>query len=351
MIDESVSAETPGSTVSVVMATYDRATVLPRAIDSALAQLRARDELIIVDDGSRDDTSRVLASYGDRLRSVRQDNRGASAARNRGLDLARGDYVAFLDDDDAYLPHRLEVMRTVLDRRPEVCYSFTNYTEISRDGRGTPSAMQSLGPHFDAWAERQTDLQFYSSIAELPDGLADFRVIVGDDYLVQMKMDYVITGILMVRRGMAGAHLRFFEELATYEDWDLTSRLSRLAPVAYLETDLYAHHTPPAHRLMDGNDLAHSTARLTVLERVWGRDAEFLREHEATFRARCDVEHLWRARRFVTHGQPRRAREELARLSAPVPRTLQMLAALPAPLLSALMKSRRAVKRAIGTGA
>jgi glycosyltransferase involved in cell wall biosynthesis len=95
--------------ISVVLATYDRRPSLPRAIASVLAQQGARFELIIVDDASRDDTLAYLAALADpRIRVLASDrNRGPSAARNRGLAAARGEFVAFLDSDDAYRPGRL----------------------------------------------------------------------------------------------------------------------------------------------------------------------------------------------------------------------------------------------------
>jgi glycosyltransferase involved in cell wall biosynthesis len=95
--------------ISVVLATYDRRHSLPRAIASVLAQQGARFELIIVDDASRDDTLAYLATLADpRIRVLASDrNRGPSAARNRGLEAARGEFVAFLDSDDAYRPGRL----------------------------------------------------------------------------------------------------------------------------------------------------------------------------------------------------------------------------------------------------
>jgi glycosyltransferase involved in cell wall biosynthesis len=95
--------------ISVVLATYDRRHSLPRAIASVLAQDCVRFELIVVDDASRDGTADYLATLCDpRIRTITAErNSGPSAARNLGLSAARADIVAFLDSDDAYLPHRL----------------------------------------------------------------------------------------------------------------------------------------------------------------------------------------------------------------------------------------------------
>jgi GT2 family glycosyltransferase len=86
---------------------YNGAATLGRAIDSVLRQSSPAHEIIVVDDGSTDATAEVAARYRDRIRYVRQDNRGVSAARNHGVELATGDWLAFLDADDEYFPDRL----------------------------------------------------------------------------------------------------------------------------------------------------------------------------------------------------------------------------------------------------
>ena len=94
--------------VSAVIPTFDRAEMAAGAIRSVLSQEGADLELVVVDDGSTDDTPSVLAGFDDsRLRTVRTANRGVSAARNLGVSLARGRYVAFLDSDDTWLPGKL----------------------------------------------------------------------------------------------------------------------------------------------------------------------------------------------------------------------------------------------------
>jgi Glycosyl transferase family 2 len=90
---------------SVVIGTRDRADIVPRAIKSVLAQRAVDFELIVVDDGSRDDTPGVLASFDDqRLRVIRRANGGPAAARNTGIAAASGEWIVFLDDDDVALP-------------------------------------------------------------------------------------------------------------------------------------------------------------------------------------------------------------------------------------------------------
>ena len=102
--------------VSVVITVNDGERYVAAAIDSVLGQTRPPEEVIIVDDGSVDGTPEVLARYGDRLRVIRQENRGVSSAVNRGVDATTGGYVGFLDCDDIWMPEKLSVQLELFDR-------------------------------------------------------------------------------------------------------------------------------------------------------------------------------------------------------------------------------------------
>jgi glycosyltransferase involved in cell wall biosynthesis len=111
-------------TLSIILPTYNRAKFLPQAIDSIRAQTWTDWELIVVDDGSTDDTRSLVERLGASLsrppRYVRQENQGAYGARNTGLDLSQGRYVAFFDSDDVWLPHHLYDCAMALEANPEV---------------------------------------------------------------------------------------------------------------------------------------------------------------------------------------------------------------------------------------
>jgi glycosyltransferase involved in cell wall biosynthesis len=108
--------------VSVVIPTYNRATTVPRAIESVLAQTVTDLEIIVVDDGSSDDTGMVLGEmFGDRIRYQAQANQGASVARNKGVEEARGEWIAFLDSDDLWEREKLEWQFKALERFGSQC--------------------------------------------------------------------------------------------------------------------------------------------------------------------------------------------------------------------------------------
>ena len=120
--------------VSVVIPTYNRAGFLCEAIDSALAQTGVDLEVIVVDDGSTDDTESVMSAYDDpRIRYIRQENAGAAVARNTGIFAASKPWVALLDSDDVWLPGKLAGQFDDLAKHPDVIAHMTN-VDINRPG-------------------------------------------------------------------------------------------------------------------------------------------------------------------------------------------------------------------------
>lgn len=104
---------------SVIIPTYNRCRILKETVDSVLNQTFKDFELIVVDDGSADDTRQVLAAYGSKIRVVNRLNGGGARARDAGAEIARGEYLSFLDDDDLFLPHTLDVYnRLISDGAP-----------------------------------------------------------------------------------------------------------------------------------------------------------------------------------------------------------------------------------------
>jgi len=138
--------------VSVVIPAYNAAWCIARALDSVLAQTYARREIIVVNDGSTDDTTAHLARYGEAIRVLCKDNGGLSSARNAGIGAADGEFVALLDADDWWLPAKLERQVALLRERPDVGFCSTAAQVLTSDGRplnlwSCPPAGASLLEH------------------------------------------------------------------------------------------------------------------------------------------------------------------------------------------------------------
>jgi glycosyltransferase involved in cell wall biosynthesis len=121
--------------VSVIVPTYNRASLLRQTIESVLAQTYPNIELIVVDDGSTDAIATMLREYEGRLVNLRKVNGGGTAARNSGIAAARGEYLNFLDHDDLLLPTKIEKQVAILQSRPEVGLVHCGYYRMDKDGQ------------------------------------------------------------------------------------------------------------------------------------------------------------------------------------------------------------------------
>lgn len=110
--------------ISIIIPTYNRAEYIRKAIESVLAQTYKDYEIIIVDDGSTDNTREILEPYMDHIRYIYRENAGVSVARNSGIKAAKGEWIAFLDSDDRWLPHKLACqMKFIRDTTAKVCFT------------------------------------------------------------------------------------------------------------------------------------------------------------------------------------------------------------------------------------
>ncbi|WP_303784428.1 glycosyltransferase family 2 protein [Azovibrio restrictus] len=121
--------------ISVVIPLYNKAPHIAKAIESVLAQTSPADEIIVVDDGSTDGGAECVIPYVEKhgVRLIRQENGGVSVARNRGIEAASAEYVAFLDADDLWLPAHLEVLRRLIEKQPQAALLSTAHV-IERGG-------------------------------------------------------------------------------------------------------------------------------------------------------------------------------------------------------------------------
>jgi len=212
-VDESsdMSSATNALRVSVIIPAYRAAETIGRAIESVLAQTYPAYEILVIDDGSPDDLTTALAPYAGRVTLLRQQNQGASAARNHGLDRAQGELVAFLDADDAWLPEKLETCVAEFSRSPEVGLVASRYflQEVASQ------AGVVVGP---------ADERCQSAVRVAPQEVLEFA-------------REISTPTVVVRRCVLST-LRFDTGLVTAEDRDLWIRLLLATTVKLLRQPL-----------------------------------------------------------------------------------------------------------------
>lgn len=211
--------------VSVVIPAYNCARFIREALDSALAQDYPGVEVIVVDDGSTDETGAILASYGARIRLLSQRNRGCAAARNAGVAHARGKYIAFLDGDDAWRPWKIGYqMQALGETGYKLAYSRFIVWHQEADGFYMP-------------AERMFSAEGLAHVS-------DCELVTGYTYEALLKDCMVWTSTVLVEKAVLDEAGGFDETLELGEDYDLWLRLSRTLPMLGLAqpTALYRQH-------------------------------------------------------------------------------------------------------------
>lgn len=187
--------------ISVVIPTYNRAHCLGSAINSVITQTYKDFEIIVVDDGSTDNTKEVVQPYLSDIKYICQENKGVSAARNKGIMAAKGTWVAFLDSDDEWLPRKLELQVADLHQHPDAILSCTNVEFGGIDGA--------------------TSVDYFKECLAV-----NFK---GTQFIREpLFKSYACTSTVMARRSYIQVVGMFNEELSIYEDIDLFFRLSTL---------------------------------------------------------------------------------------------------------------------------
>jgi len=267
--------------VSVIIPTYNRRAMVKEAIDSVLSQTFTGFELIVVDDGSTDGTARELEEYEQRLRLIRQERRGVAAARNSGARVAAGQYLAFLDSDDLWLPKKLEIQTTFMARSgARICQ--TEEIWIRRGRRVNPK-LKHRKPSGDVF-RRSLELCLISPSAVMMTrelfekaGGFDENFPVCEDYELWIRLAAhcpvpLVAVPLVVKRGGHGDQL-------SRAEWGL-DRFRIAALVKLLGTEL-----PEEKRQWAADELTRKLAIFTVGARKRGRDTEALAYERVVARA------------------------------------------------------------------
>ena len=294
--------------VSVVIPTFNAAGFLPEAIASVLAQDFSDYEIVVVDDGSTDDTPQILARYGSQVRAVRQRNAGASVARNCGARAARGRYLAFLDSDDRWMPGKL-TRQAAIAARNEFPIVHTDASKIDPQGRiiatsSNPERQKQNGNVFEEF--------FMHDISA------------------------VLTSTALIRRACFDEVGGFDETGEVVDDHDFFLRASWNHPVCFIKEPLVQYRILP-----------RSLSRIDAVRRVEQHRAtveKAIKEHPEFFESRPQLVHkrwrrfnAWAGMMLYYNGARTEARRYLVKTLPSNPRVLPYL------LLSLVRTGRRSV--------
>ncbi|WP_082122612.1 glycosyltransferase family 2 protein [Methanoculleus sediminis] len=212
--------------VSVVIPLYNKGPYIVRALNSVLAQTVRDFEVIVVDDGSTDGGAEMVGGFGDpRIRLIRQENRGVSAARNRGIDAARGELVAFLDADDEWTPRHLEALLQLRDKCPQAgAYGTAYLLQENASTIRTPSYSAAIPP--EPW-EGLLSSYFRDAILGSPP---------------------ISSSIVAVPRRVLNEMEGFYTGAWYGEDVDLWGRIALKYPIAFTWDGKGIYHTEASNR-------------------------------------------------------------------------------------------------------
>lgn len=196
--------------ISVIIPTFNRADLIKRAIESVINQTYGNIEVIIVDDGSTDNTEQIVKSVkDDRVKYIKQENSGACVARNTGIEHANGSIISFLDSDDEWELSKLEKQ-----------YDFM---------KENSSKAVACNYWFEKNGEKRVYISNHSEKVFSIDELLDYN--------------YVTTGSLLIEKKLLLGSGSFDPKMPRYQDWDLVIRVSRLTPIHFIDEPLLTLHS------------------------------------------------------------------------------------------------------------
>jgi glycosyltransferase involved in cell wall biosynthesis len=223
--------------VSVIIPTHNRKAFVLEAVASVLAQTYGDYELILVDDGSSDGTGEALKRYEEHLQYLYQENQGVSAARNCGLELARGEFIAFLDSDDLWLPKKLAIQVAFMDQHPEAQICYTDEIWIRRGVRVNPKKRHAK---YSGWV-----------------------------YPYCLPLCIISPSSALMRRVLFEQVGTFDPQLPVCEDYDLWLRVAARFPIFFIPQRLIVKrggHADQLSRQWWGNDRYRVMALAKILE-------------------------------------------------------------------------------------
>lgn len=233
--------------LSIILPTYNRSEFLKRAVDSVLFQTMRDWELIIWDDGSTDGTTNYCqALYDERIRYFWHENRGVSFARNRAIENSVGDYLAFLDSDDEWLPDKLSVQMAVLDQYPNLDMVFSNFYNTNLEKTTTSMAFSDMANTFKKMKTKRLD-----------DGL----FLIEECFLESIAAEnFIATDTVVVKKKVLHEFGGFNETLRNAVDFELWWRLGLASiKIGYVDQVLLNRYKPA------GSLSSHSIKTYTTL--------------------------------------------------------------------------------------
>lgn len=263
--------------VSVILPTYNRLAYLPKAVGSVVDQTYHDWEMIIWDDGSSDGTGDYCQSLNEpRIRYFWHENRGVAFARNQAIGHAKAEYLAFLDSDDEWLPEKLSVQVSLLDRYPDLDFVFSNFYNVNLDQKKSSIAFTEIS----------------GSLEKLVSEPVDGYLHIKDKFLESIASEnYIATDSVILRKSLIDEFGGFNETLRNGEDFELWWRLG-LAGVRMGYTDAILLKRHKAADNLSGQSIESANSAIKALD-VCSENAHLAKREDLISHLRKPYRNAW----------------------------------------------------------
>lgn len=340
--------------VSVIIPTYQRGAIIAETIDSLLAQSYEQFEAIVVDDGSTDDTPAVMTRYTDpRIRYIRKEHGGLSATRNVGFEHARGEFIAFLDSDDLWLPWKLKAQIALFERRPDVGMIWSDMSTFVTIGDIVHE--RHLRTYYAAYQHHDIEelCNRIGSLAELspevPAQYTDCGYYVGTIFPEMFFGNLVHPPTAIVRRSRLQQSGGFEVAVTGHgaDDFHFYLRVTEKGPVAFIDAPTI-HYRVHAQQMSTVYSLAEAHSNLRLVEHWAPRVEHLVPKHRIDDRRAGTL--AWAGSEELSAGNAAVARRYLWRSLKlrPTYHTAMQLATALIPGQQALRVAKRRVATIIG---
>lgn len=285
----------PSELISVVIPAYNAQHSLRATLESLFEQTWPDTEIIVVDDGSTDHTPDLLASYGARVRTIRQPNGGLASARSTGVAAARGTWIALMDADDLCRPERLAVQARVMQQWPDVVLCCSEFDAFDEQGQVSPAHAGHYYASIDRAPNGIQSLLKQADVLDLQGCLpkpstgtepesTSTVVFHGDAYRTLAHGNFVHPPTVMFRRELLDKIGSFDLAAGSMCDWDWISRAARVGSVAFVQRPLLDYRLSSTQMSSPRHRIRASIDTLRVAERICRRDEALYLVDRSRFR-------------------------------------------------------------------
>jgi len=230
--------------VSIIIPTYNREQYISQAIESALSQTLADIEVIVVDDGSTDNTREVIKPYKDRIEYIYTENGGPAHARNTGMKIAKGEYIAFLDSDDLYYPYKTELQANFLDKFSDIAMVCTEFSAFDDNGFWDEYHLKKY--HSAAYKNKAISYRdiykekyLLKNFGEKFKDWGNKNAYIGNIFNIYFENLIILTNSIMFRKEILKKVGFFNEKYFIAEEYDFALRICKHYKVGFIDVPTY----------------------------------------------------------------------------------------------------------------